>query len=56
MFVHSLPGVNVNHLAHNQIKNNSCYTRNSHGEFFKMGDQALGRTRQDVPLSMMALA
>jgi hypothetical protein len=27
-----------------------------HGDVFRMGDQELGSTRQDVPLSMMALA
>jgi hypothetical protein len=30
--------------------------RHSQGERFKIGDHELGRTRQEVPLSMMAFA
>ncbi len=30
--------------------------RNSHGECFKIGDHEFGRTRHDVPLSMIAFA
>jgi hypothetical protein len=66
MRVHSFPAAK-GHIPAAGYQNNSnenaddkCSVGSAascvHGEFFRMGDQALGSTRHDVPLSMIALA